>query len=68
MLYITNMYSTLHNYYMYKQKYIIMYEIKLLKLNNCKYSICCTKSHNSGIKYIIHQFLEKECRGWTSFF
>ena len=45
-----------------------MYEIKLLKLNNCKYSICCTKSHNSGIKYIIHQFLEKECRGWTSFF
>ena len=26
------------------------------------------KSHNSGIKYVIHQFLEKECRGWTSFF
>ena len=45
-----------------------MYEIKLLKLNNCKNSICRTKSHNSGIKYVIHQFLEKECRGWTSFF
>ena len=32
MLYITNMYmySTLHNYDMYKQKCIIMYEIKLL--------------------------------------
>ena len=68
MLCITNMYNTLHNYYMYKQKYIIMYEIKLLKLNNCKNSICCTKSNNSGIKYVIHQFLEKECRGWTSFF
>ena len=48
--YISNMYSTLHEYYIYKQKSIIMYEIKLLQLNNCKNSIYCTKSHDSDVK------------------